>query len=45
MSRFRSVRYRLYPSRAQSRRMGSFLELCRSAYNSEVEMCRAVLHF
>ncbi|MBR4225493.1 MAG: transposase [Candidatus Methanomethylophilaceae archaeon] len=41
MSRFRSVRYRLYPSRAQSRRMGSFLELCRSAYNSEVEMCRA----
>ncbi|MBR6870674.1 MAG: transposase [Candidatus Methanomethylophilaceae archaeon] len=40
MTRFRSAKFRLYPSRAQRRQMDSVLELCRSAYNREVEMCR-----
>jgi putative transposase len=40
MSRFRSVRYRLYPTRKQANLMGSALEGCRFVYNKEVEMCR-----
>ncbi len=40
MSRFRSVKYRLYPNRVQRKQMDSVLELCRTAYNEEVEMCR-----
>ena len=40
MTRFRSVKYRLYPSRIQERTMESYLEHCRAVYNKEVEMCR-----
>ncbi len=40
MARFRSVKYRIYPSRSQTRQMNSTLEHCRTVYNREIEMCR-----